>query len=634
MRKATGKGKGERVISRKRWLVFLLLVLLSLGLSGGVRVRAAEHSGTCGRKVEWSFDSSDGVLRIKGSGAMYDYADPNRVPWYKFRNEVRTVDIGKGVTSVGGGAFFSCQNLQSVQMPDSVTAIGDNAFVQCRSLSKIWIPDSVTAIGSCAFQDTGLRTAEIPKGVRALGKALFCDCAALTTVKLPEGLRTIEAHAFYNCANLKEVWIPGSVSSLGEGSFHGVRAVLQVGCCQFSADMLRKAEVENYELVHAWREPMYAWSSDYGTVLAVRACSSDSSHDVTETVQTSYSVTRQPTCREKGETTYTATFRSSLFTKQTRTVANIDALGHDMKHLHEIPAGCEQPGRIECYRCARCKSYYADAEGTRELTQQATVKPAIGHKYEATVTREPACEVCGIRTYVCAHDPSHRYEEEIPALGHQYEASVTREPTCTEEGVTTFLCARDHAHVYTEPIPVLGHDLTHLDRVEPTEEADGSVECWHCARCGKYYADEACAHELSELERILPRDVKAYISSVEKAPTCTEPGILRFVNEADETDTYTEAIPPLGHALFHVDRMEPTPKEEGHIAYWQCRACGRLFEDAGAVSEISREMTVLPRTGMDRVTLIFGAAGAGMLLFFMMLASLTDRKKERGKKRR
>ena len=55
------------------------------------------------------------------------------------------------VTSIGKSAFYLCDGLTSVSIPNSVTSIGSSAFYYCSKLTSITIPNSVTSIGSSAF---------------------------------------------------------------------------------------------------------------------------------------------------------------------------------------------------------------------------------------------------------------------------------------------------------------------------------------------------------------------------------------------------------------------------------------------------------------------------------------------------
>ena len=60
--------------------------------------------------------------------------------------------IPGGVTSIGGYALSYCSSLASIEIPSSVTSIGDQAFFGCSSLMSVEISSSVTSIGWFAFQ--------------------------------------------------------------------------------------------------------------------------------------------------------------------------------------------------------------------------------------------------------------------------------------------------------------------------------------------------------------------------------------------------------------------------------------------------------------------------------------------------
>ena len=56
------------------------------------------------------------------------------------------------VTSIGNYAFYDCDSLTSIVIPESVTSIGDYAFYYCSNLTSIVIPEGVTSIGNSAFR--------------------------------------------------------------------------------------------------------------------------------------------------------------------------------------------------------------------------------------------------------------------------------------------------------------------------------------------------------------------------------------------------------------------------------------------------------------------------------------------------
>jgi len=92
-------------------------------------------------------------------------------------------NIKPGTLTIATEAFYSCDSLTSVTIPDSVTSIVDYAFSYCGSLTSITIPDSVTNIGDSAFYYcTSLTSVTIPDSVTSIGDWAFEDCDSLTSV--------------------------------------------------------------------------------------------------------------------------------------------------------------------------------------------------------------------------------------------------------------------------------------------------------------------------------------------------------------------------------------------------------------------------------------------------------------------
>ncbi len=98
------------------------------------------------------------------------------------------------------------------------------------------------------------------------------------------------------------------------------------------------------------------------------------------------------------------------------------------------------------------------------------------------------------------------------------------------------------------------HELVHHDAVAAGCETSGSVEYWHCAVCGKDFAD---ADGEQELESV--------------------------------------TIAASGHALAYHERVAPTYSAEGRAAHYACVVCGALFLDAAAEQLVSAEALVIPK---------------------------------------
>ena len=140
-----------------------------------------------------------------------------------------SIEIPDSVINIGSSAFSGCRSLASIKIPDSVTSIGDHAFSGCRSLTSIKIPDSVTSIGVHAFSGCrSLVSIQISENVTSIGFSTFSDCISLTSIEIPKNVISIGQYAFYNCANLISIEFPNSVKSIEQYAFYSCSSLISV----------------------------------------------------------------------------------------------------------------------------------------------------------------------------------------------------------------------------------------------------------------------------------------------------------------------------------------------------------------------------------------------------------------------
>ena len=188
-------------------------------LTGGA---AGDGSGVTWQLTENTDDPSTYTLTIRGSGAMEDYQTSSSRPWNNFRDQITSVVISPGITSIGDCAFTLFSKLIHVDIADSVISIGDRAFSYCSSLTDIKIPQSVTYIGGVVFREcTNLSSITLSNNITSIGPFAFEKCTNLTSITIPGSVTAIGPNAFEDCTNLTSITIPGSVISISWNVFDG-----------------------------------------------------------------------------------------------------------------------------------------------------------------------------------------------------------------------------------------------------------------------------------------------------------------------------------------------------------------------------------------------------------------------------
>ena len=154
--------------------------------------------GIDGDNLTWNLDRETGVLTISGTGAMYDNYLIEVSNWAAYyTQEVKSVVVEAGVTTIGRGAFEGLQNLESVSIADTVVSIGNGAFQDCSKLASVELPASIERVDTYAFNRcAGLLKVTFAGDAPVFGDLTFHEVTA--TVYIPEGNDTWTAEVQQN----------------------------------------------------------------------------------------------------------------------------------------------------------------------------------------------------------------------------------------------------------------------------------------------------------------------------------------------------------------------------------------------------------------------------------------------------
>lgn len=142
--------------------------------------------------------------------------------WMYYRNQsVSAVTIPEGTTEIGRFAF-SRSSLRTVTIPEGVTVIDYAAFYHCDNLDNVVLPDTVNTVGAKAFTHTGWLDDFEENSMDDFlisGDILVAYKGDLPEVVIPNGVRVIAEEAFRNHTELKKVHLPASVMNIGNDAF-------------------------------------------------------------------------------------------------------------------------------------------------------------------------------------------------------------------------------------------------------------------------------------------------------------------------------------------------------------------------------------------------------------------------------
>ncbi len=253
----------------KRIIAMVLATLMTL--SGGAAMAEAIPEpaggggvGYCGNDdITWSFD--DGTLRFTGHGPMADYYYYTYLPWRQYIDDIRRIEVGEGITTLGVATTMCLPNLREVVLPSTLTELRSKAYFQsvfmgCYGLERINIPAGVKSLecidmNSLTQPDTNVsfdvdprnlwycsedgilfdkgktklihypsklpsESYTVPATVTRICENAF-RYASLMSVSLPAGLKYIGREAFSGCERLEAAALPDGLIEIGDRAFYG-----------------------------------------------------------------------------------------------------------------------------------------------------------------------------------------------------------------------------------------------------------------------------------------------------------------------------------------------------------------------------------------------------------------------------
>lgn len=245
-----------------------------------------------------------------------------------------------------------------------------------------------------------------------------------------------------------------------------------------------------------------------------------------------------------------------------------------------VAATCEVGGNLAYWYCADCGNYYADKDGRLDSTAASTTNApfllsALGHDYQGQPYHSDATG----HWQVCKHDGCTQ------ETAHQ--AHTGNEATCVAESKCQ-VCGYKLAD--KDPNNHLPAHKT--EAKAPTCTQPGNDAYWHCADCGKYFADKNGDMDTSKAYDTNDRFLKSALdhdfteklvddAHLKSAATCTESAVYYYdCSRCDthSTDKTFESGKPLGHdfteKLADAAHLKSAATcTESAVYYYDCSRC-------------------------------------------------------------
>ncbi len=320
-----------------------------------------------------STQSGYGVVELNVTGGSIT-TDSSYSGYAVYARESSVVNIEGGTVS-GGTAVCAYDNANVQISGGDIT--GKSAPVKVSGTPTVDVTGGTFNKDVSAYADEDAALATVTSG--GATKYVVGDTIAKEAAKAGEGDQITVTKGSVDLTNVADGVI---VSNSGSGNVN------------VNGEQVTEEPVTAH--THTYGEPVWTWT-DVTAAEATFTCTKDPTHTATEPATITSEVTKEATCTEKGETTYTAkvTFGGAEYTDE-KVAADVEMIAHTLEATAAKEATCTEDGNIAYWTCETCKKIFADEKAEKEITAAETVIKATDHKFENGV-----CTVCG------AEDPDY-----------------------------------------------------------------------------------------------------------------------------------------------------------------------------------------------------------------------------------
>ena len=232
----------------------------SVVASGYCGRKDSAESRTYGTNITWTL-TSDGCLSFVGSGEMdswshteFWFGSPVWPEWQPYWDQITSVSIGNGITTLGCGSIANMPNITEVTLPPSIRKLDQCVFYNSSGLRTVNLNDGLESIGLAVFEGTSVTHLDIPASVTSIKYSnfntvplanvtfqgpgahfavedgvlytsdmtsiVYCERSKEGTFVVPPTVTSIDNCAFEHCSALSQVVLPDGLTSIGGGAFN------------------------------------------------------------------------------------------------------------------------------------------------------------------------------------------------------------------------------------------------------------------------------------------------------------------------------------------------------------------------------------------------------------------------------